>query len=110
MLRKSQSANIPAWRDDIAAPVGDVRLGEILLDPRDAFSRPEWLARHVCLSPDEKRVALFSWLRQLLGDTPDGAGESTAVMAALAELAILDPGAAGVLRRAFVARGFVFTA
>jgi hypothetical protein len=98
-------AHSAAWRDDIATPVAPPRLAEILRAPRDAYSRPEWLARHISLSPDEKRVALCAWLHALLVDGPDGGPLSAEAAPALAELDRVDPGAAGVFRRAFAASG-----
>jgi hypothetical protein len=94
-----------AWRDDIATPVTPPRLADILRAPGDAFSRPEWLARHVSLSLDEKRVALCAWLHALLADGRDSGPLSAEAAAALAELDRVDPGAAGVFRRAFAASG-----
>ncbi|THD63006.1 hypothetical protein [Phenylobacterium sp.] len=97
-------AHSAAWRDDIATPVTPPRLADILRAPHDAFSRPEWLARHVSLSPDEKRVALCAWLHALLVEGRDGLLSAEAAPA-LAELDRVDPGAAGVFRRALAASG-----
>ena len=93
-----------AWRDDIATPVDSARLGRLLLDPREAYSEPSRLGRHLCLSPDEKRVILAAWLRGLLEDGHEGEPLSVEVLAAMAELSALDPGAAAVFRRAFAAQ------
>ena len=100
----SHTSSAP-WRDDIAMPVAPSRLAAILRDPRDAYSRPEWLARHVSLSPDEKRVALCAWLHDLLADSRDGTPLSADVTLALAALDRLDASAAGVFRRAFAGQG-----
>jgi len=93
------------WRDDIATPVTDPRLADILLHPRDAYTCPERIARHFTLSLDEKRLALCSWLLDLLADGRSGADIGSEVRAALAEFYVVDPGAAAVFQRAFAAQG-----
>lgn len=97
------------WRDDVATPVSDPRLAEILVDPHEAYSCPERLACHFRLSSDEKRLALFAWLRDLLAECRSGLDVGSEMRAALAELGALDPAASDVFRRAFAAQGVAAT-
>jgi hypothetical protein len=93
------------WRDDIATPITGSRLADILLDPRETYSSPDRIACHINLSLHEKRLALWAWLRDLLAESRLGFGDESEVRAVLAELCALDPDAASVLRRSFVALG-----
>jgi hypothetical protein len=98
------------WRDDIASPVSGPRLTDILLDPRNAYSCPERIAGHLSLSVDAKRLALCTWLRDLLADARDGLDVGPELRRALAELSALDPAAADVFRRAFAGQGLALDA
>ena len=104
-LKPVHRSSEPVWRDDIATPVTDPRLTDILLDPQGAYSCPQRIAGHFGLSADEKRLALCAWLRDLLAEGRDGADVAPQVRPALAELCVLDPGAAEVFRRAFAGQG-----